>query len=291
MPLTDFLTCTVPESLAGRRPFIKMHGLRNHFVFIDQRRGAPALSPQEIVRICDVHEGVGAEQVIAIETPSPHGASRGAHVFMRILNIDGTEAEACGNATRCLASLLIEETGRDEVLIESLGGILHCRKAEGGLISVKLGPIVTDWRDVPLAFEMDAAHLPIENGPLKDGMALSIGNPHVVFFVADYSAIDIPRFAPGVAASHLLPHSANVGVAQVLDDRTLRMAVWERPGILTEACGTGACAAAYAGFERGYLKSDRVTVHLPGGTLQIELLPDRHVIKTGPVAICCLGYV
>ena len=229
--------------------------------------------------------------MIGIDQPTAEGCKQGAYAFMRIYNIDGTKSEACGNATRCMALLMFEESGRDDLLIETLGGILHCRKAGDGLVSVTLGPITTKWASIPLAHAADTAHLPLASGPLQDGMALNIGNPHVVFFVADFDAVNIPAVAPAIAADPLLPKSANIGVAQVIDATTLRLQVWERPGMLTEACGTGACVAAFAGRQRGYLNGNKITVHLPGGTLQIDLLPDGRAIMTGPAAVCCLGYV
>ena len=284
MPVTDFFRLAPPAQQPFARPFVKMQGLRNHFVFLDCRT-ADRPSKSEVIRICDVHAGVGAEQVITIEPPR----SAGADAFMGIHNTDGTEAQACGNATRCLAFLLFEETGKTEVLIDSLGGPLHCRREGPMEVSVTLGPITTQWSDVPLARAVDTAHLPLASGPLKDGVALSIGNPHAVFFVA--GEVDIPAAAPAIARDPLFPESVNVGVAQVVDETTLKLAVWERPGMLTEACGTGACVAAYAGRLRGFLKGDAFTVHLPGGTLQIRLLDDDRAVMTGPVAFCCAGYV
>jgi diaminopimelate epimerase len=291
MTLTRFLSLPVPADIPATRAFIKMQGIRNHFVFVEQRGEVLPLSVEEVVRICDVHVGVGAEQVIGICEPTTEGQRQGAHAFMRILNIDGTEAEACGNATRCMAKLMFEESGRDELIIETLGGLLSCQKASDDLVSVTLGPITMDWPAIPLSERADTAHLPLASGPLTDGLALNIGNPHAVFFVPDFDAIDIPAVAPAIAGHPLFLQSANVGVAEVVDRHTLRLAVWERPGILTEACGTGACVAAYAGVKRGYLAEGPVTVHLPGGTLRIELLPDGRAIKTGPAAICCFGYV
>lgn len=291
MPITDFFALLPPPQQPFLRPFVKMQGLRNHFVFIDRRRNDLPLAPEDVVRICDVHEGVGAEQVITIERPSPAAAARGAHVFMGIHNTDGSEAQACGNATRCLAYLLFEETGGSEVLIDSLGGLLHCRKEHAQEVSVTLGPITQDWRHVPLSRAADTSHLPLASGPLRDGLALSIGNPHAVFFVDDLASVDIPAFAPAIAGDRLFTEGANVGVAEVVDERTLKLAVWERPGMLTEACGTGACVAAYAGRMRGLLKADRVNVQLPGGTLGIRLLEDGRAVMTGPVAFCCAGYV
>ncbi len=284
MPVTDFFRLPPPGQQPFAKAFIKMQGLRNHFVFLDCRT-APVPSKSEVVRICDVHAGVGAEQVITIEAPR----SAGAIAFMGIHNTDGTQAQACGNATRCLAWLLFEETGRTELLIDSLGGPLHCRKEGEWDVSVTLGPISLDWRRVPLSRAVDTTHLPLASGPLKDGVALSIGNPHAVFFVdAD---VDIAAAAPGIARDPLFPESVNVGVARVIDETTLKLAVWERPGMLTEACGTGACVAAFAGRLRGLLTGDEITVNLPGGTLLVHLLEDGRAVMTGPVAFCCAGYV
>lgn len=291
MPITDFFSEPPPAGLAARRPFIKMHGLRNHFVFVDLRRGGPALAKAEIIRACDVHEGVGADQVIAIEPPSPAGSARGASVFMRILNIDGAESEACGNATRCMAQLLFDETGQDEALIETRGGILRCARAGENVVSAVMGPIRPGWRDVPLAHAADTLHLPLRSGPLRDGVALNIGNPHAVFFVPDFDAVDIAAVAPAIARDPLFPQSVNVGVAQVTGPGSLRLQVWERPGLLTEACGTGACAAAYAARRRGLVSGDDITVRLPAGELQIRLIANDGAVMTGPVAFCCFGYV
>ena len=273
MPVTDFFAAPPPAHQPFARPFIKMQGLRNHFVFLDCRT-ASLPSKSDIIRICDVHAGVGAEQVITIEPPR----TSGANAFMGIHNTDGTEAEACGNATRCLAQLLFDESGAAEVLIDSLGGLLMCRRQVDGQVSVTLGPIT-----------LDNPHLPLVSGPLKDGVALSIGNPHAVFFVDQ--DVDIPATAPAIARDPMFPDSVNVGVAQVLDQKTLKLAVWERPGMLTEACGTGACVAAFAGRLRGLLKGEDITVQLPGGTLMIHLLPDGRAVMTGPVEFCCTGYV
>lgn len=291
MRLTDFLSRPVPAGIPARYPFIKMQGLRNHFVFLDRRKAAEPLPAADIVRICDVHEGVGAEQVVTINPPSPEALAQGAVARMRIFNIDGREAGACGNATRCMAALLFDETGQDHVVIESPGGLLPCRRQEGRDVSVTLGPISMAWQAIPLVAATDTAHLPVQSGPLRDGLALYIGNPHAVFFVDRFEDVNIPAVAPAIQNHPLFPEGVNVGVAEVVDERTLRMAVWERPGMLTEACGTGACVASFAGRMRGLLRGNEFTVHLPGGRLQIVLLDDDRAIMTGPVEFCCFGYV
>lgn len=274
-----------------KHPFIKMHGLRNYFVIFDRRNVSLELDAADIVRICDVHVGVGGEQVLIIEPPSSQASTLGAYAAFRIFNVDGREVGACGNATRCIAYLLLEESARLELFLETAGGLLHCQRQEGMQVSVTMGPIKTEWASIPLAYDANTLHLPIESGPLRDGMALYIGNPHAVFFVADLDVIDVANFAPKIQNHPLFPEGINVGVAQVIDDSTLRLKVWERPGILTQACGTGACVAAYAGRSRGLLKSDHVTVRLAAGDLRIKLHPNQMVIMTGPVDFCCFGYV
>ncbi|UWU19450.1 diaminopimelate epimerase (plasmid) [Rhizobium sullae] len=287
----SFLSCPPPNALLGHWPFIKMHGLQNYFVILDSRNGPKCLDQGDIVRICDSHTGVGGEQLLTIEHASHEGYKAGAYAAMRIFNTDGKEVGACGNATRCVAHLLLEETGGDEVQIETRAGVLHCRKAGSMQISVTLGPISMDWRRIPLANYVDTLHLPLQSGPLKDGVALNIGNPHAVFFVDQLEELDMAHYAPVVQNDSLFPDGVNVGAAEVLDEQTLRLAVWERPGILTKSCGTGACVAAYAALKRGLMTSSRIVVHLSAGSLKIEILHGDMAVMTGPVAFCCHGFI
>ncbi|MER9074250.1 diaminopimelate epimerase [Mesorhizobium sp. M0904] len=264
-----------------------MHGLENYFVILDRRDGNKPLDADDIVRICSTNIGVGGEQLLTIERASHEGA----YAAMRIFNIDGKEVGACGNATRCMAYLLLEESGRDEVVMELAGGVILCRRAGPMEVSVTLGPISMDWREIPLSREVDTLHLPIESGPFADGVALYIGNPHAVFFVDQFDSVDMGRYAPPVQNDPLFPEGANVGAAEIVDDQTLRLQVWERPGVLTKACGTGACVASYAALKRGLVTSKSIAVHLPGGKLDIELLDGDRVRMTGPVAFCCNGFI
>ncbi|MDX8455291.1 diaminopimelate epimerase [Mesorhizobium sp. VK9D] len=290
MKHTDLLSLTSPLGPL-QWPFIKMHGLENYFVILDRRDGNKPLSVDDIVRICSTNIGVGGEQLLTIEQPSHEGSRAGAYAAIRIFNIDGKEVGACGNATRCMAHLLLEETGKDELAMELAGGIVHCRRAGPMEVSVTLGPISMDWRKIPLSREVDTAHLPIASGPLSDGVGLYIGNPHAVFFVDQVDCIDMAHFAPAVHNDSLFSEGANVGVAEIVDHATLRLKVWERPGVLTRACGTGACVAAYAALKRGLVTSKKVAVHLPAGKLDIELLDDDKVRMAGPVAFCCYGFL
>lgn len=291
MNYTEFLSSASYNGDPSFRPFVKMHGLQNYFVIFDQRKLASDFSANDIIRICAPHTGVGAEQLLTIELPSKAAQLQGADAAMRIFNIDGQEVDACGNATRCIAHLLMEESGKDTLRLETGAGILECYRADASLISVILGPISTDWEKIGAKQAFDPFNLPLQSGPLTDGTALFIGNPHVVFFTEQLDLETITRYAPAVQNAPLFPQGVNVGVAEVLDDATLKLAVWERPGILTRACGTGACIAVYAAKMRGLINAPTVSVHLPGGTMKIQIREDNTALMTGPVAFCCHGFI
>lgn len=274
---------------APGRPFVKMHGLRNHFVIVDAREEAFRPTPAEVERICDAGTGVGADQLIIIEAPTEAGRAAGASVFMRILNVDAREVEACGNATRCVAWLLFEESGRDDVVVETLAGSLACRRIGAGLVRVDMGRISMNWQDIPLSEERDTCHVDIESGSLKDAIVLNIGNPHAVFFVTDLADADLERDAPAIQASTLFPEQVNVGVAQMQSDRRMRLAVYERGAGVTMACGSGACVAAYAALARGLTDQRKITVDMPAGSVEIEIDEEARATMTGPVAFCFSG--
>ena len=272
------------------RPFVKMHGLRNHFVIFDRRIDRRAFRSRDIVRICDSQIGVGGDQLLTIEQPSPKGVAAGATAAMRIFNIDGREVSACGNATRCAAHLLMEESSAAEMVLETKGGLLRCWRTGPLEVSVELGPIGWNWREFPLARAVDMFDLPVSNGPLRHGVGLWIGNPHAVFFVDRLADIDLARDAAPIHDDPLFPEGVNVGVAELVDAQTIRLKVWERPGIATQACGTGACVAAFAARKMGLSASNSFTVHLPAGPLSITLCGEM-ALMAGPVAYCCHGFV
>ena len=183
----------------------------------------------------------------------------------------------------------MEEQSKDTVVIETLAGILQCQRAGDLLVSCGMGQVSMDWRKVPLAEERDTLHLDLESGDLEDPVALSIGNPHVVFFVPELEAVDIPAVAPAIQADPLFPHSVNVGVAQMMSDELMRLVVYERGAGLTSACGSGACVAVFAARARGLTSEDRMTVEMPAGPVDIALASDGSAVMTGPVAYCFYG--
>lgn len=259
--------------------FTKMHGLGNDFVVLDVRETGLVLRPEQIRAIANRRTGVGCDQFIVIEPAKDAHAD----VFMRILNADGSEVEACGNATRCIADLVMEQTGRDHTIIETVVGLLDAHPTADGRISVDMGPVKLDWREIPLADPVDTGSVPLEVGPLANPVAVNVGNPHAVFFVDDAEAVDLERWGPQIETHEMFPARINVEVVQVLNDSQLRMRVWERGVGITQACGTGACASLVAAARRK-LTGRRAEVILDGGPLEIEWMPDNTVQMTGPVA-------
>ena len=217
--------------------FRKMHGLGNDFVILDARKGAVEIDAARARAIADRRTGVGCDQLILLEP------SAVADVKMRIWNADGGEVEACGNASRCVALL---EGG--EVSIETRGGIIR-GKANGAGATIDMGEPRFGWEDIPLAYAMDTAHLPVAWEDLADPAAVNVGNPHVIFFVADAGAVDLGRLGPTIECDPLFPSRVNVNVASV-ESGALRLRVWERGAGLTAAWGTGACATAVAAIRR-----------------------------------------
>ena len=258
-------------------PFRKMHGLGNDFVVIDCRPQGVTVDAALARAIADRHTGIGCDQVILLEPPR----RAAAHLFMAIRNPDGSEAEACGNATRCVAALLREEVGDPHIRIETLAGLLHAEAFPDGRVSVDMGPARTGWRDIPLARAADTDRVPLAAGPLAEPVCTNIGNPHATFFVDDAEAVDLAALGPGLEHDALFPQRANIGVATVRDPRRIRLRVWERSAGLTRACGSGACAALVAAHRRGLAEREAV-VELDGGALDIAWRADGHAIMTGP---------
>jgi diaminopimelate epimerase len=265
-------------------PFRKMHGLGNDFVVLDGRRGELAVSAALARAIADRRTGIGCDQLIVIE-PARDPAAR---ALMRILNADGSEAEACGNASRCVARLLAEEAGDPHLRIETVAGLLDAEMLRDGRVSVDMGPARTGWDEIPLARPTDTLRVDLALGPLAAPVCTNIGNPHATFFVADAEAIDLASLGPELEHDRLFPERANIGVATVVDREHIRLRVWERGAGLTRACGTGACAALVAAHRRG-LTGRHAIVALDGGELDIVWRADAHVMMTGPATLAYEG--
>jgi diaminopimelate epimerase len=266
-------------------PFRKMHGLGNDFVVLDDREGWLRITATRAAALADRRTGIGCDQVIVLEP-----GTGGADVFMRIRNPDGSEAGACGNATRCVAALLTAERGDPRVTIRTIAGDLPAEALPDGRVTVDMGEARLDWRDVPLARAMDTLHLPLARGGVADPAACSMGNPHATFFVPELAAVPVATLGPALEHDGLFPEAANIGFAQVIAPDHIRLAVWERAAGQTLACGSAACAALVNAARRG-LTGRRATVTLPGGDLAIAWREDGHVLMTGPVATSFTGQV
>jgi diaminopimelate epimerase len=259
-------------------PFVKMHGCGNDFVILDERRRPLGVTSDRAAAIADRHTGVGCDQLIVLQPADL------ADIFMRIYNPNGSEAGACGNATRCVADILMRETGRTEVVIRTITGDLPSTRRPDGLVQVDMGPPKLDWTDIPLARPMDTLTLDLPGQPA----AASMGNPHATLFVADLATVPVTQIGPTLEHDALFPQRANIGFAQVLDPGTIRLKVWERGAGLTLACGSGACATLVNAHRRG-LTHRRANVIVDGGTLEIEWRDDDHVLMTGPAVTAFTG--
>ena len=253
-----------------------MHGLGNDFIVFDARQAPLALDESQVRALADRRTGIGCDQLIVIEP------SDVADVRMRIWNADGGEVESCGNATRCVA--LITGGGT----IETAGGLLDAA-VEGDEAAVDMGAPRFGWDEIPLAYAMDTARMPVGWDGLSDPAAVNVGNPHVIFFVEEPGAIDLARLGPQIEADPLFPERVNVNVAAV-ENGGIRLRVWERGAGLTLACGTGACATAVAAIRRK-LVSSPVEVRLPGGRLVIEWTEGGTIRMRGPATLVFEGEV
>ena len=270
------------------RPFLKMNGTGNDFVVVEARSAAFAPTQAEVRAIADRASGIGCDQLIAIEA-APADAP-GADAFMRIWNADGGEVSACGNATRCVGWLLTEAGGRERVTIATAAGPLVAERVGERRVQVDMGRPGLDWTDIPLAEEMDTRGIELQVGPIDDPVlhtpgCVSMGNPHVVFFVKDAANAPVTQVGPMIEHHRLFPERANVGFCEVVTPHLIRLRVWERGVGETRACGTGACAAVVAAARRR-LTGRKAVVELPGGELEIEWREtDDHVLMTGPIEV------
>lgn len=266
-------------------PFVKMHGLGNDFVVLDLRASDLRVTPETARALADRRRGVGCDQVISI-LPSSR-----ADAFMNIHNFDGSEVGACGNATRCVAQTLMRETGTSEVVIETIDGLLPCAQADNGLITVRFPQPRFDWQAVPLSQDMDTLHLdfsPCQG--LTDPGAVNVGNPHVIFFVDNVDDIALNDVGPAIETDPLFPERVNVSIVSPRPQGGLRQRVFERGVGITQACGSGACAAMAVAHARGIV-GDSCDIELDGGVLQLSIDEDGHILKTGPAATSFHGTI
>ena len=260
-----------------------MNGLGNDFVVFDARRHPVAMDEARARAIADRKTGIGCDQLIVLEP------SAKADVTMRIWNNEGGEVESCGNASRCIADILFEETKASRATIDTKGGFLVALKSGEKLVTIDNGAPRFGWQEIPLSekFE-DTRHIDLFVGPadaplLDRPSVVNVGNPHCIFWVKDLDVVDLAKVGPMLEHHPLFPERANITLARIDARDHVTIKVWERGVGLTRACGTAACAVMAAGYRLKRLNA-KATVTLPGGDLLMEIREsDGHVIMTGPV--------
>ncbi len=269
--------------------FLKMHGLGNDFVILDARYAHIPTDCRFMRHIAHRRFGVGCDQIIVLRD------SHKADIFMGIYNCDGSEAGACGNATRCVASLIMAENDMDICTVETIAAILPCAKdhtlSNGDFICVDMGQYKTGWADIPLSQPMDTTQVSLTcAGTDYTGYCVHMGNPHFVCVVADCESLDVPKVGAFIEHHPIFPQRTNVEFVTVISRNHIRMRVWERGGMVTMACGSGACAAAVACFHQG-LTENTLRVTLDGGDLHIRVKPDQRVDMIGSYSTAFRGVV
>ncbi len=265
--------------------FVKMHGLGNDFVIIDKRTKNINITKDLINKLSNRKSGAGCDQLITINASKDSNAE----VKIEIFNPSGDKAEACGNGTRCVAKLIFEESKKNEVNILSDAGLLKAKKVDSNNISVNLGQLSTDWKIIPLSKKVDTLNIPIKIDEFENGVAVNIGNPHIVFFGKNINNVDLSKIGPDIENNSLFPNKTNVEIIEIINRKKIKMRVWERGAGITLACGSGACAAVYAGQLKDYLDNN-VEVLLDLGSLFITI-NNKEAIMTGPAEISFHGNI
>ena len=265
--------------------FTKMHGLGNDFVIIDRRNNKINVTKDLINLLSNRKIGAGCDQLITIneKTENDHDIS------IKIYNPGGDSAEACGNGTRCVAKLFFNESNKSEVKIKSDAGVLTAKKIDKKIISVNLGKLSINWKDIPLIRDIDTMNINLDLPELSDGVAVNVGNPHIVFFKEKIDEIDLSTIGPKVENHKLFPNKTNLEIVEIINRDKIKMRVWERGAGITLACGSGACAAVYAGNLKKLLNKE-VEVQLEKGSLYINILEDNAIMK-GPAEISFQGSI
>ncbi len=262
--------------------FVKMHGLGNDFVIIDRRSINVPITEKLIQKISNRRTGPGCDQVITI-----NNSKNNADADMEIFNPGGDRAEACGNGTRCIARILFDENKNRELLrIHSDAGILEAKKDKSN-ISINMGHISMDWKKIPLSEHMDTMNIPISIDGYSEGVAVNVGNPHIVFFGKLINETNLNEIGPYIENHKYFPNKINVELVEVIDNDKLKMRVWERGVGITLACGSGACASVYAAWKKNLTKNN-VEVILEKGSLFIKII-DNKAIMSGPTEISYYG--
>ena len=259
----------------------KMNGLGNDFVIIDNRQKITNLTKDQIIKICD-RNFIGCDQLILIEN------DKSADANLKFFNSDGGESGACGNGTRCVADFISKETNNKTIILNTFSGNLRSEILGNNIVTTEIGIAKTDWNEIPLSEKLNTKNLNIKildknNKEHHGGTAVNVGNPHIIFFVNELENFDIKNIGPGIENHNFFPEKCNVTIAQVIDKDLIRVKVWERGAGLTKACGTAACATAFAG-KLNNLTENKTDIEFTTGKLSILIDEKNSIHMKGPVS-------
>ena len=259
----------------------KMDGLGNDFVIIDNRQKITQLSKEQIIKICD-RNFIGCDQLILIEKNSS------SHASLKFFNSDGGESGACGNGTRCVADLISKEKNNKIIILTTISGNLKSEILENNLVTTEIGNAKIGWDEIPLSDEIDTKNLNIKINDLNNnehfgGTAINVGNPHIIFFVDEFENFNIKKIGPQIENHKMFPEKCNVTIAKVINKNLIKVKVWERGAGLTKACGTAACATAFAGT-LNKLTDNNIEIEFETGKLSIFIDEENSIHMKGPVS-------
>ena len=259
----------------------KMDGLGNDFVIIDNRRKITNLTKEQIIKICN-RNFLGCDQLIFIET------DKSADAFLKFYNSDGGESGACGNGTRCVADLISKEVNNKSIVFKTISGYLRSEILGNKIVTTEIGKAKIEWNEIPLSEKLNTKNLNIkisdkDNKEYSGSTAVNVGNPHIVFFVNQVDNFDIRKIGPNIENHKIFPEKCNVTIAQVIDKNLIKVKVWERGAGLTKACGTAACATAFAG-KLNNLTNNKTDIEFENGKLSISIDEKNSIHMTGPVS-------
>ena len=259
----------------------KMDGLGNDFVIIDNRQKITNLNKKQIIKICN-RDFLGCDQLIFIET------DKSADAFLKFYNSDGGESGACGNGTRCVADLISKEINNKSIVFKTISGYLKSEILGNKIVTTEIGKAKIEWNEIPLSEKLNTINLNIKisdknNKEYSGGTAVNVGNPHIVFFVNQVDNFDIRKIGPNIENHKIFPEKCNVTIAQVINNNLIKVKVWERGAGLTKACGTAACATAFAG-KLNNLTNNKTEIEFENGKLSISIDEKNSIHMTGPVS-------
>ena len=259
----------------------KMDGLGNDFVIIDNRQKITNLNKEQIIKICD-RSFIGCDQLILIENDNS------ADAYLKFFNSDGGESGACGNGTRCIANFISKETNNKTIILKTFSGLLKSEILGNKIVTTEIGKAKTEWSEIPLSEKLDTKNLNIKildknNKEHIGGTAVNVGNPHIIFFVNELTDFNIKKIGPEIENHFIFPEKCNVTIAQVINKDLIKVKVWERGAGLTKACGTAACATAFAG-KINNLTENKTDIEFSTGKLSIWIDAKNSIHMKGPVS-------